>query len=254
MTQPGEDLVELRRRDRCADPPRHPRPVTAAPLDRDRAPSVVVSMRPPGPASAIQRERVHNRAGTRVAGESRRNCAAPSRCAPAPTAHTAGQATAGHPRRAGPACRHLQPPAKVPGLGPRRPVPRHADGPQEPEPAQQIHAIRTQRRRRTASCLQVAEVPESPRPPARPPGPPAGTDPPGCPPPAATRPREPPASPGPAAPSRLRSRPLTLSPHAPAGRLNWKTRRGVQSTGPVRLGPLLGAGAADRYPGRGAHR
>ena len=53
---------------------------------------------------------------------------------------------------------HLQPPAKVPGIGSRRLIPRHLDGPQEPEPAQQIHAIRPDSRRRTASSQQVAEI------------------------------------------------------------------------------------------------
>jgi hypothetical protein len=62
--------------------------------------------------------------------------------------------------------RHLQPPAEIPGITADRVIPRHADSPQEPEPAQQIHAIRTDRQLRPPGRLQMAEI-SSGRPDAR---------------------------------------------------------------------------------------
>lgn len=49
------------------------------------------------------------------------------------------------------------PAAEVPGLGPGRPVPRHADRVQELPPPQQVHRIRAQRRRRLPGRPQVAQ-------------------------------------------------------------------------------------------------
>jgi hypothetical protein len=54
--------------------------------------------------------------------------------------------------------RHLQPPAEIPGITTNRMIPRHADSPQEPEPAQQIHAIRTDRQLRPPGRLQMTEI------------------------------------------------------------------------------------------------
>src|SRR3974390_233546 len=58
----------------------------------------------------------------------------------------------------------LQPPAEIPGITTDRVVPRHADSPQEPEPAQQIHAIRTDRQLRPPGRPKMAKIGPGPRP------------------------------------------------------------------------------------------
>jgi hypothetical protein len=104
---------------------------------------------PSGPGQAQVR---HNRA-----------YAARSRSAPAPRMHKPPLwMTSQVPRSSAPVrplrfTRHQHPPAEVPSVGPGRSVPRDIDRPQEPEPAQQIHPIRAQRRLGPSSRLQVAK-------------------------------------------------------------------------------------------------
>ena len=94
--------------------------------------------------------------------ESRKTRAAPSRNAHAPTARTPGPtpgqaspAPAAAANAGGPV---YQPPPELPGLGPGHLVPRHPGRPDEPEPAQQIQAIRPDRRLRPPRRLQMPEI------------------------------------------------------------------------------------------------
>ena len=52
----------------------------------------------------------------------------------------------------------LNPTAKVAGLDPRCRIPGHADRPAEPEPAQQVHAIRTLGRIAASRRLEIPQI------------------------------------------------------------------------------------------------
>src|ERR1019366_2303093 len=64
--------------------------------------------------------------------------------------------------------RDLQPPAEVPALSPRRLIPADTDRPQEPEPAQQIHPLRTLRMPGPPAPRERGEDPAAPPPPRAP--------------------------------------------------------------------------------------
>ncbi len=157
--KPGEQLVEHRVRDLLRNPLRDLRAEQARLLLRERLHRVVVRVRPTRPG---QRERVHDRPGPGLqvigveAAADRlavRNCRRrePSRRRPLPRHHLGrGRLSAG---LAG----ELEVPAEVPGLDPRRLVPRDIHGPREPEPAQQRQRIRPLRRRGPPGRLQVPQ-------------------------------------------------------------------------------------------------
>ena len=152
-----------------------PRTLTAVRLHR-----VVMRMRPPAPPPG-QRERVDHRASPGLAmeivkaaqdalamrGRGRRVPAAGRRLPrhrvrhPGPDPGRAGRTarTGRIARTARPAGldRDLDPAAEVPGLRPRRLIPRHPGRPQEPVPPQQRDRIRAQRGLGPAGRLQVPQ-------------------------------------------------------------------------------------------------
>ena len=130
--QPGEDLVELLVRDAARDPRRHPRPVKAGPLIAVAAPSGCGERAPGRPAGSGPAGTGSRSGRCPPPGGSRRNRAAPSRCAPAPTAHTAcPPAGTGRAIPAGgrPACRPPAATGRSHGPRPASPGSRHPGRP-----------------------------------------------------------------------------------------------------------------------------
>ena len=174
------------------DPLRDPRPEQPRRLSAERLHRIVVRARPgprgPGPAGTGSPS-----ARTRPPGENRKSGAARSRSAPPSPAHTSGPALAsrspgsallaaarprgiisrlariaGAPRppvRAIRLPRDPQPAAEITGLGPGHLIPVQPRRPAEPEPAQQVHPIRPQRRAGTpvtfAGVAQAARISRS---------------------------------------------------------------------------------------------
>ena len=165
--QGREDLVELLIRDAARDPGRHRRPVHAAALEAVRLHRIVVRMRPPAPPGPVQRERVDQRAGARLqvkvvkAAQHRLAMRAHRRrihLARSRDRHSRPRPAPLPPVRPDRLPGQLQPPAEIPGIGPGRPIPGQPRRPQEPEPAQQIHAIRADSQLRPPRRLQMAEI------------------------------------------------------------------------------------------------
>jgi hypothetical protein len=164
-----------------------PRAIQPRPLSPEQVQRIVVSMRPARPR---QRERVHQRTspGLHMKGVegtqnrlTMRHCRwriptprrplpshrvhHPRRCPrrrpchhlPRPGNSTRLQTRRRTPVRTGRLHAHLDPAAKVPRLNPGRLPPPHLNRPQETKPPQQIHPIRTLRRRRPPASLQITQ-------------------------------------------------------------------------------------------------
>ena len=72
---------------------------------------------------------------------------------------TAGRTAARIPPvRPGRLIGQLNPAQEIPGFRPGRLIPRHLHSPQEPEPAQQVHPIRSLRRRRPPGCCHLPQI------------------------------------------------------------------------------------------------
>ena len=165
--QGSEDLVEVLIGDAARDPRRHRRTVHAAALEAVRLHRIAVRMGPPAPPGPVQRERVDKRARARLQVEVIK--AAQHRLAMRPhrrrihLARHRDRRTDPRPAPLAPVRPHrlpgqLQPPAEIPGLRPGRPVPGHPRRPQEPEPAKQVHPIRTDGLLRPPRRLKVTEI------------------------------------------------------------------------------------------------
>ena len=165
--QPGEDLVELIIGNGPRNPGRQPRPVKTAAFMLMRLHRVVMRMRPSATTGTVQRERIEHRARAGVTVEVvkatqhrlamhhhrnriRRTGRGTGRRLTVPF----GPPTPVRPRRL---TGHLQPTAEIPGLDTGRPVPRHPDRPQKPEPTQQVHPIRTNGGLRSSGRLQIRQ-------------------------------------------------------------------------------------------------
>ena len=147
--EPGEQLAELLIRDTPRLPPRDPGPEQPRPAARERLHRAAVR---PGTAAPApdQRERVHHRAGPGLEVEVVK--VAQHRLA---VRRRGDRVTAGRARLPS----DPQPPAEIACLSPGRLIPLQPRRPAEPEPAQQVHPIRPQRRIRPAAPLDVLQVP-----------------------------------------------------------------------------------------------
>ncbi len=164
--QRREDRVELLIRDVPRDPGRHHRPVQTAALVAVGLHRVVMRVRPSSPSRPVQRERVDQRARARlhmkVIKTAQHRLAMRAhrrriRLARGRPEHLRPRAPL-PPMRADRLSGHHQPAAELPGLGPGRLVPGHPGRPHEPEPAQQIQAIRPDRQLRPPRRLQMPEI------------------------------------------------------------------------------------------------
>jgi hypothetical protein len=145
--EPGEQLAELPVRDAPRGPLRKPGPEQPGPATGERVHRIMV--RPPAAPAAGQRERVHHRTRPRLEME---------------TVKMPQHRLAVRRRRRGVTSgrtrlpRDSQPPAEISGLGPGHLIPFQARSPAEPEPPQQVHPIRAQRRLRPAARLHALQI------------------------------------------------------------------------------------------------
>ena len=159
--QPREDLVELLIRHAARNPGRHPRPEQPAALIAAGLHGIVMSVSPAATPGPVQRERVDDRAGTRIPVQviegpqhslrmrAHRWRIRPGRGRPRPP----------RPRRRRPPAPDLKPPAEITRIDAGRPIPAHTRGIKEPEPAQQIVGIRADR---GLSPPRRKKIPEEP--------------------------------------------------------------------------------------------
>ena len=146
--EPGEQLAELLVGDAARGPLRKPRPEQPGPAPRERLHRITVRPGTTAPA-AVQRERIHHRAGPRLEME----------IVKVPQHRLAVRDR----RRRVPASRpgppgDQQPPAEIAGLRPGHLIPLQPRGPAKPEPPQQVHPIRPKRRLRPPARLHVLQV------------------------------------------------------------------------------------------------
>ena len=148
--QPGENLVELPVGDTARDPGGHPRPVEPAALAAEWLHRIVVRVRPPATPRPVQRERVDDRPGARIAvkvvkrPQHRLRMRTDRRRIRFSRTSRSGRPRRKRraPMRPGLLASDQQPPAEIPGLDTCRPIPGDSGtGPKKPEPAQKVQPI-----------------------------------------------------------------------------------------------------------------